>query len=154
LLGNIPRLEGIARAMLYQRKNFDGSGPPSDDVKGDDIPLIARVLRVATDYVTRFGNANLAEKAYNSMIEETGKYDLRILELLSEVVASESTRFVEIRVEELRCGAVLASDLLLSSGTVLLAKGKEITAPMMERIRRIAADSALREPVKIFVSRL
>ena len=35
LLANIPRLEGVANIVLYQNKNFDGTGFPVDSTKGE-----------------------------------------------------------------------------------------------------------------------
>jgi len=46
LRAHIPRLEGVARAVLYQGKNYDGTGFPTDAVAAGEIPMGARVLRV------------------------------------------------------------------------------------------------------------
>ncbi|MCB0320158.1 MAG: response regulator [Bdellovibrionales bacterium] len=45
-LRSIPRLQNVADMVRYQNKNIDGSGFPLDDVRGEEIPLGARVLRV------------------------------------------------------------------------------------------------------------
>lgn len=50
-IGNIPRLEEIARAVLFQFRGFDGSGPPDEALYVEKIPLLARVLIVVLDYV-------------------------------------------------------------------------------------------------------
>ncbi len=49
LLSHIPRLESVAQIILYQHKNFDGTGFPFDAVAGEDIPVGARILRVLHD---------------------------------------------------------------------------------------------------------
>lgn len=46
VLEHIPRLQDVARIVRYHRKNFDGSGPPADAVRGAAIPLEARILRI------------------------------------------------------------------------------------------------------------
>ena len=51
LLERIPRLENVARIVMYQNKYFDGSGFPRDHVAGKEIPLGSRVLKVAADYL-------------------------------------------------------------------------------------------------------
>lgn len=43
--------ESIAEAVHYHRKSYDGNGYP-DKLKGEDIPLLARILAVA-DYADR-----------------------------------------------------------------------------------------------------
>ena len=49
LLANIPRLEGVARIVRYQHKQYDGIGFAGDSVKGDAIPLGARLLKILAD---------------------------------------------------------------------------------------------------------
>src|ERR1039458_7436990 len=49
LLANIPRLESVARIVLYQQKHYDGSGFPVNFVRGEDIPIGARILKVLID---------------------------------------------------------------------------------------------------------
>lgn len=51
LLSQIPRLEEVARSVLYHERGFDGSGPPAEDrLRGTDLPLGARILRSASEY--------------------------------------------------------------------------------------------------------
>ena len=38
LLSHIPRLESVAAVVLYQNKNFDGTGFPADKIAGEEIP--------------------------------------------------------------------------------------------------------------------
>ena len=45
------RAESIAEAVHYHRESYDGNGYP-DKLKGEDIPLLARILAVA-DYADR-----------------------------------------------------------------------------------------------------
>jgi response regulator RpfG family c-di-GMP phosphodiesterase len=49
LLASIPRLEGIRDAIRLQTKNYDGSGAPQDRIAGEEIPIGARLLKVAVD---------------------------------------------------------------------------------------------------------
>lgn len=46
---SVQRLEDVAEIILYHHENVDGSGFPNG-LKGDDIPLGARILAVASDY--------------------------------------------------------------------------------------------------------
>ena len=50
LIAQIPRLEVVAEIVAYQEKHFDGQGLPADDVKGESIPLGARILKATLDY--------------------------------------------------------------------------------------------------------
>lgn len=50
LLHPIPRLEGVAQIVRYQGKNLDGTGFPDDPIRGEAIPLGARILRATQDF--------------------------------------------------------------------------------------------------------
>jgi len=54
LLINIPRLEGIAQSIAYQAKQYDGGGMPNDGIKGEQIPISARILKVAIDLMNTY----------------------------------------------------------------------------------------------------
>ncbi|MCD4691554.1 MAG: response regulator, partial [Calditrichales bacterium] len=51
LLANIPRLENISKIILYQNKLFNGQGLPNDSVKGIDIPLGSRIIKILSDFL-------------------------------------------------------------------------------------------------------
>ena len=50
LISSIPRMETIADIIKYQEKHFDGMGFPLDSRKGSDIPVGARLLKVALGF--------------------------------------------------------------------------------------------------------
>ena len=49
LLNHIPRLEGVARIVRYQAKNYDGTGRPVDEVMGEKLPFGSRLLKILAD---------------------------------------------------------------------------------------------------------
>lgn len=49
ILKDIKMLDGLSNGTLYHHERFDGSGYPSG-LKGDEIPLIARIISVADTY--------------------------------------------------------------------------------------------------------
>lgn len=90
LLVNIPRLEEIAEAIAYQEKQFDVGGPPSVTVKGKDIPLIAKILKVALDYDNQLTVGKSQKQAINELYRHAYRYDPEILAALKvEVLSAE-----------------------------------------------------------------
>ena len=72
LIANIPRLEPVAKIVLYQKKNFDGTGFPENKVAGEDIPLGARMLRVLTDLAELESGSLSQAGAYMMLRKRTG----------------------------------------------------------------------------------
>ena len=85
LLAQIPRLEGVARIILYQNKNFDGSGFPEDSRgRAKPFPLGARMLKILVD-LARLESGGLGRPAALEQLRaRAGWYDPRLLEALAE----------------------------------------------------------------------
>jgi len=75
LIAKIPRMENIAKIILYQEKNYDGSGIPPDPCSGEDIPLGSRILKVCLDFDVLIGKGLSKGKALSQLRQRTGWYD-------------------------------------------------------------------------------
>jgi len=75
LLANIPRLEAVARIVLYQHKHYDGSGLPADAIRGEDIPIGARILKVLMDLLELEAQKMPKAAALALMQQRQGWYD-------------------------------------------------------------------------------
>lgn len=85
--------EEILTAVLYHHENADGSGYPNN-LRKDDIPLNARILRVCDAF-----GALIANRAYRSafdietaitiMIEEIKNFDMQVFLAFQKVTQSE-----------------------------------------------------------------
>ena len=77
-------------AAMKHHENIDGSGYPNG-LKGDEIPQIARLIRVAESYVSlsskrSYRGAMDKETAVNTLKEQPGLYDLEVVEALDKIV--------------------------------------------------------------------
>jgi response regulator RpfG family c-di-GMP phosphodiesterase len=82
LLSSIPPLAPIAGAVLYHKKNYDGRGIPLDDIKEKEIPLGARILRIATDYAEIKKQGLERKYAVARLCRRLGAFDPEILDAL------------------------------------------------------------------------
>lgn len=83
-LSRVPRLQSVSRYVRYQLKNYDGSGSPDEEIKGDEIPLPSRILRILNDlYLGRNEKTSRAEVLREMKTKSGVFYDPEILEAVS-----------------------------------------------------------------------
>lgn len=152
LVANIPRLEKVADVIAYQHKRFDGSGIPSDSVAGKEIPLGARILKVALDYDTLKWCGETDVKALVELRQRLGWYDpdvLAAMETVSELETSLETR--EVKVRELTSQMILAEDVTTTDGALVVSKGQDVTPSLCQRLKNFSRKRQLTEPIRVLV---
>lgn len=153
LLRHIPRLEEVAEIVAYQEKRFDGQGLPADNRCGEAVPLGSRILKVALDFDTLLAAGANEEIAMAEINDRGDWYDPTVVAALREILAIETVHVVRrLRVPELIDGAILAEDVRSTHGTLLCAKGQEVTASLRARLKNYLANVGLQGPVKVFLS--
>jgi response regulator RpfG family c-di-GMP phosphodiesterase len=144
VIARIPRLERVAQIILYQHKNYDGTGWPQDDVKGDGLPLEVRVLRavVAHDELASQGWSETEIIAH--LAENRGRIDPAVFKAL-EQLARNPTSTTERRVlpSELEVGMILQDDLKTDGGMMLLCRGAEITTGFCAHLQELEESGLL-----------
>ena len=156
LLSQIPRLERVARVVLYQQKRFDGTGFPDDGVSGDSIPLGARMLKILIDLARLEAAGSKRPAALAQMRERAGWYDPRLLAAVAEQKPSGRVQApglaagaVALDFAALRVGHVLCSNLETKGGILLVTAGNRITPMLMHRLRNFAALYGIQEPIYV-----
>ena len=156
LLKRIPRLENVARIVLYQSKDYDGGGFPEDAVEGEDIPLGAQILRVANDFHELRASGESRHGALKQMNERDGCYAPSVLAAVADAdhrqeVQTESYKVVRISFEELGAGLKLASDLTTSEGRKLVAADTVISEALLVRLKKFHEAKGVTEPIEVRV---
>jgi response regulator RpfG family c-di-GMP phosphodiesterase len=155
LLANIPRLAGVAQIVLFQNKQFDGSGFPPLEVAGDAIPIGARILRVVTDLAELESSGMNRAAAVEGMRARRGRYDPVALDAVAFVGQVDAALGppLEVRLNELRPGQTLMTNVETDAGRLLVAAGTQITEPIVERLRSYARLMKIREPIPVRLPR-
>ncbi|MCC7373557.1 MAG: response regulator [Verrucomicrobiales bacterium] len=155
LIAAIPRLEGVAQIILYQRKNFDGTGFPIDTLSGSDIPMGARILRILLDLQELETRGSSKGNGLLILREREGAYDPKVLEALAKCFDTHfpktpaSTRTLLLRIRDLQPGHVLASDLTTLGGILIVPAGQRLTSIIIEKVRNFDKVSGVREPIAV-----
>ena len=156
LLARIPRLESVARIVLYQNKSFDGAGFPEDSVAGKSIPLGSRILKVLLDWRSYEAQGLSDKAAFALMQSATGTYDGRVLDAAiglyvhveKSVQISAESSFV-VRILALKAGDVLVDGVRTRDDKLLVGSGCEVTPALLVRLKFFAVLEGVQEPVKV-----
>ncbi len=152
LLGNIPRLERVAKIIQYHQKCYDGSGFPPDDTAAEEIPIESRILKVLFDLSDLEQSGLSHSAALKQLAEASGFYDPEVLAAINEVARVhpvEVAPTVEVKLWELRPGHNLVGNIEAVDGKLLVAAGQQLSAATIERLRNFSRLVEIKEPIAV-----
>jgi response regulator RpfG family c-di-GMP phosphodiesterase len=156
LIGRIPRLESVAKIILYQNKNYDGTGFPEDNVAGVAIPLGARILKVLQDLRKHEARGVARKTALALMQGAANTYDMLVVDaaiavlgVMDKTPSFASKDNVEGTHSSLKIGDCLVDGIRSKSGMLLIGPGYEITQALLVKISFFAAIDGIEEPIKV-----
>ncbi len=156
LINNIPRLESVARIVLYQNKRFDGTGFPQDLVKGEDIPLGSRILKILSDLEqAEYGDVPKID-IINKLRGRKGWYDPNILNIVLRVFSSggeentsRASETLNVSLLKLRVGDILLSNIVDINNRVLVTARSAISQTLLISLQNHARFTKIAEPIKV-----
>ena len=152
LLSTIPRMEDVAQYIRYQGKNFDGTGFPEDNVKGEEIPLGARLLKVVIDFDAAESSGLSAGDAAQRLLQSPSKYDPAVIAALEKSVAQSSgLKTATVAINELTDSMVIAADVLTFDNVLLIAKGQETTLSTRRHLQSYKANGQIGDSVNVLL---
>jgi response regulator RpfG family c-di-GMP phosphodiesterase len=152
LVSNIPRLESVADAILYQYKNYDGGGTPPGGPKGKEIPFTGRLLKAISDYDDLINTGNNNFNAIQSMWHRWGEYDPEIMAAIEKMAMGEKNKNIEktVSLEAIEPGMTLARDILDQQGRMLYPKDTLLTEVICIQLRNFYNYRVITKPAIIY----
>jgi response regulator RpfG family c-di-GMP phosphodiesterase len=151
IVANIPRLEPVHEILDNYQRPWNGAGlAPGDTIRGERIPLGARILKVALDYDVLEDSGKSVDDVLRTLEGRPGLYDPSVLNALIKAPLSAldgATR--SVRLAELRSGMIVAEDVKTATGTLLVARGNEVTQSTLQRLFNFASSVGIREPMLV-----
>jgi response regulator RpfG family c-di-GMP phosphodiesterase len=151
LLAAIPRLEGVADAVGWHRARYDGQGSTPGTPSGDDLPLAARILRVAADFEAGMAQRPSVQATISALQGDAGAYDPRVLAALaachelSEVPSPPQ----EIDVDDLKPGMVVFDDVLTTDDVLLISRGTVVTDTLVLRLENYVGQRRVGRRIRV-----
>lgn len=144
LLASIPRLEPVRDIVRHSRAGFDPTRVQADTRArtGFEVPLGARILRVALDFEELESAGLTSAQAIERMLARGALYDPIVVEALRGLHIGAVDTVVEVPIGKLREGMVIAADILAKNGTLLVARGHEVTPGLVRRLENFASSLA------------
>jgi len=156
LVARIPRLQDVAKIILYHKKHYDGTGFPQDGVSGNDLPVGARILKILFD-LGELESTGLTRKAVLSELQaRVGWYDPRILDsAIAFFTIPEASHDIEVTdarertMSTLQIGDVLVSGVKTLDHRLLVGPGQTITQAVLVRLKIYSELAGLEEPIQV-----
>jgi len=158
ILENIPRLKEVAKIVLYQKKNYDGSGYPHGSVEGQSIPFEARILCLLSGLVELEEEKNPRVKAVEMLNKKRHLYDPELLKSLQDLIREDKKEKVDedqqpkskaIKFAELKVGHVLAEKIESKDDLVLLSAGQTVSKVKLMLLSNHHKIVGIKEPIYI-----
>lgn len=135
LLSNIPRMEPIARMIAQQESVL-----PSQHIAGqehfDAVKLGAQILKVALAYDQLLSAGKQHDMAMQQMLMRSSQLERSIVDALADLeVEPLHLEVKSCRICDLDCGMILQEDVRTNNGLLIVAKGQQVTYPLLVRLR-------------------
>lgn len=155
-LGPLTEASSIIRSHHEQ---YSGGGFP-DQLKGDDIPLGARILSAVNDYDDLLSGSLLGKIMDSSsagayLKSNVGKrYDKAVVtSLLSVIQQNKTTQSINkeliLNIDDVLPGMILAEDVYLRENVLMLRSGQLLTESFIEKFKSLKNDANESTSLKI-----
>jgi response regulator RpfG family c-di-GMP phosphodiesterase len=151
LVATIPRLEGVAEAIRWQRARYDGEGSALGVPRGEDLPLAARILRLAADFDAGMSQRPSVQDTISALRADEGAYDPRVLRALVDFHEVPETQGPpqDVDVDDLAPGMVVFDDVFTIDGVLLISRGTQVADPLIRRLENYVQQKRVARRIRV-----
>jgi FixJ family two-component response regulator len=150
LLAHIPRLEAVREILTGAGRPFRAVDKSEADPHKRLVQRGANLLKAALELDGLEAEGLDGAAAARTLKGRAEQFDPELLEALLKLCGTlvNADAIREVTIASLKEGMVFASDVKLATGTLLVARGFEVTAGFLARIRNFRP-GAVKEPFKV-----
>ncbi len=147
ILSSIPKLEEVREIL---KKYFYYKCKKSDS----EVDIFAQILKISDEFDNIEYIGKTPELAIEIIAGKTDFFDENIINALSKVIGIKlsENKIVELPIEELKPGMILADDILLNTGIPLVTRGFEVNETFIEKIRNYEP-GLINNRIRVFVKK-
>ncbi len=141
VLNEIDFLRPVAKLVRAHHEQFNGRGFP-DRLAGDEIPLPARIVSAAVAYDNLVHKGKISLEDIPDRLKQMSGYQLDpaivdyLLEINLKKIQEEGEKdFLEIALDDLEEGMMLASDVRMKTGALVMPVNTEMTGSGIEKLK-------------------
>ncbi len=151
LVSTIPRLERVAEAIGWHLARYDGEGSGVDVPLGDNLPLAARILRLAADFDAGMSQRPSVQATISALRADAGAYDPHVLAALVTCHDVPDTQGPprDVDVDDLVPGMVVFDDVYTTESVLLISRGTEVTDALILRIENYARQKRVERQIRV-----
>ena len=152
MLAAIPRLEDVALMVAGQNESLDSLEIPDDRMRWSVCVAGRILLRAATEFDSQIING-FGPTAVVAGVGAAGtKLPAAVVEAMRGLTVARRPHVMrQLRLLDLSAGMLLDEALVTQNGACLVPAGEEVTPNLLLRLRSIAANVQLQEPIRVRV---
>jgi response regulator RpfG family c-di-GMP phosphodiesterase len=139
LLANIRRLEPVAWIISQQLiRGTPQNPPPIPGVSAETLVLGAKMIKVAVAF-DNLRMRGVPDDEAVSRLRYRSEFDGKLVDALSDMKSAESQMELrKIPISTLTVGMILQQDIRNHAGVLVVAKGQEVTRPLLVRLEHFS----------------
>jgi hypothetical protein len=150
LVAAIPRMKPVAEIIRYQDKPYCAAEGSHDPHSGEQLPLGARILKVALDFDALLSSGHSKDGAIIVLKGRKDQYDPKVFEaLINSLNRHVKAKVMSVTVAGLQDDMILVEDVHSSVGELLASKGQVVTSSMRLRFQGLGGSTNIREPLMV-----
>jgi FixJ family two-component response regulator len=154
LLANIPRMEDVRGILAASSKPYLYFEAIEEEREAR-LARAGHVLKIAIDFDVLETTHRSSVAAIDALQARAGDYDASVLAALPALLGPGSTHEPrKVPYAELQVGMIVAEDVHIDSGALLVARGLELTAGMVERMHNMQNGMITKTMVNVLVPRV
>lgn len=150
LLESVPRLEDVVYIIKNQQKTFSEFDP--SDKKNLENNLGAQIIKAVYDYDIYLLKGLSHNDVIRHLRKNTDEYNPSVLRELGKIKPTEIKSTSRLMVQDLAVGMIVDANIKSTKGTLLVAKGAEITKTVLVGLQNYAKQNGVQEPVVVKVA--